>query len=164
MQGSEDEAGVREVVLSGTRALVGVAARSLAAASDEVTLAQFRVLVLLDGAGRLTMGELAASLDVNPSTVTRLCDALVDKRLVRRVPDRDNRRLVCAELAPAGRRLVDHVMDRRRALIDDALGRMTPAAQRRLARSLTEFAAAAGQLSRDAWILGWPVDENDTVA
>lgn len=147
------------MVLTGTRALVGIAARSLAEVTDEVTLAQYRVLVLLHGRGPQTMGDLASSLNVTPSTVTRLCDVLVDKRLIRRRTGRDNRRTVCAELSAHGHRLVDQVMERRRRLIDDALGRMTPEAQRRLARSLAEFAAAAGEVSDRAWTLGWSLEE-----
>jgi DNA-binding MarR family transcriptional regulator len=146
---------VSEAVLSATRALVGIAARSLAEVGDEVSLAQFRVLVLLETLGRQNMGELAASLGVNPSTVTRVCDVLVDKKLIRRMPAKENRRTVQADLTPAGRRLLDQGMDRRRRLIDDALGRMTPQGQRRLARGLVEFAAAAGEASDHAWLLGW---------
>jgi DNA-binding MarR family transcriptional regulator len=165
VQNSEEaqDGEVRETVLSATRALVGLAARSLAAASDDVTLAQFRVLVLLDGHNRLTMGQLAASLDVSPSTVTRMCDVLVERRLIRRVQSRDNRRIVSAELAAAGRRLVDQVMTRRRHLVDDVLVQMTPTARRRLARSLGEFADVAGELSEHAWMLGWPVNGDDTI-
>jgi hypothetical protein len=44
MQALLDEDEVAEVVLDATRALVGVAARSLASISDDVTLAQLRVL------------------------------------------------------------------------------------------------------------------------
>jgi DNA-binding MarR family transcriptional regulator len=109
------------------------------------------------------MGELAASLNVSPSTVTRMCDVLVERRLIRRVQSRDNRRVVCAELAAAGRRLVDQVMTRRRLLVDEVLVRMTPTARRRLARSLGEFAEVAGELSEHAWVLGWPVDGEEPI-
>ena len=120
--------------------MVGIAARSLAEVSDDVSLAQYRVLVLLDGRGPLTMSELAASLGVNPSTVTRVCDVLVDKRLIRRQTAKENRRSVHAELTVAGGRLIAQVMDRRRKLIDDTLGRMSPEAHVDLARGLHEFA------------------------
>lgn len=161
MQGGEEQESVREVVLAATRALVGVAARSLADVSDEVTLAQYRILVLLDGRGPMTMGEFATSLDVNPSTVTRVCDVLVDKKLIRRVDASHDRRGVRAELTARGHRLVDVVMDHRRRLIDDALARLSPDRQRRLARSLAEFATAVGQTSQDAWLLGWALDRDD---
>lgn len=152
---------LREVVLSTTRALVGIAARSLSGVSDDVTLAQYRVLVLLDGHGSLTMGELAANLEVNPSTITRVCDALVHKGFIVRGAAEANRRNVRAELTTAGRRLVDQVMVHRRALIDAVLDRMPVAAQRRVAAAFHDFAVAAGELSDDAWTLGWPIATDD---
>jgi DNA-binding MarR family transcriptional regulator len=148
-----------EAVMLGTRALVGVAARSLAEVSEDVSLAQYRVLVLIDGHGSQTMGELAESLAVNPSTVTRMCDVLVNKKFIRRGPARDNRRTVSAELTARGQKVVDQVMVRRRRLIAEAVDRMEPDAQRRLARSLAEFAEAAGELSDHAWTLGWSIDD-----
>ena len=66
-----------EVVVDATRALVGVAARSLAIINDDVSLAQLRVLVLIDERGPQTMGQIATNLAVSPSTVTRVCDLLV---------------------------------------------------------------------------------------
>lgn len=146
------------MVLAATRAFVGVAARSLHDISDEVSLAQYRVLVLLDGRDSLTMGELAVCLDVNPSTVTRVCDVLVDKKLIRRLATTINRRGVRAQLSARGRRLIDQVMDHRRQLIDDVLAQMPADRRRRVARSLAEFAEAAGEVSQDAWRLGWALD------
>ncbi len=160
MQRSDIKAdGVDEMVLLATRALVGLAARSLAAASDDVSLAQHRVLVLLEGRGSQTMGALAEQLDVNPSTATRVCDRLVEKKLVRRRTDDDDRRSVRVDLTSRGRKLIDQVMNRRRALIADVLHKMTPRAQRNLASALVEFSLAAGELSDRAWRLGWPVTD-----
>ena len=154
----EDAQQVREMVLAATRAFVGVAARSLHDISDEVSLAQYRVLVLLDARGTLTMGELAVCLDVNPSTVTRVCDVLVAKGLIQRAGSTGNRRGVRAELTTRGRRLINKVMDHRRQLIDDALAQIPVERQRRLARSLAEFAKAAGEVSEDAWRFGWALE------
>jgi DNA-binding MarR family transcriptional regulator len=148
---------VGEVVLSATRALVGVAARSLAAVSDDVTIAQHRVLVLLEGRGPQTMRALAEQLDVSPSTATRVCDRLVDKKLVRRRIDDEDRRAVLVDLTPRGRKLIEQVMQRRRTLIADILDHLPLASQRRLGDALLEFANAAGEISDEAWTLGWPV-------
>ena len=162
MQARVEVEAAREIVMTATRALVGLAARSLAEVSDDVSLAQYRVLVLLDGLGPQTMGELAGYLGVNPSTVTRVCDVLVDKRFIRRRSAEGNRRSVRAELTPLGRKRVDQVMNRRRQLIDAALARMTPEAQGRLVRSLAEFAEAAGESSDHAWTLGWSIKDGET--
>ena len=149
------------MVLLATRALVGLAARSLAAVSDDVSLAQHRVLVLLEGRGSQTMRALAEQLDVNPSTATRVCDRLVDKKLVRRHTDDEDRRAVRVDLSPRGRKLIDQVMNRRRALIADVLRKMTPRARQNLASALMQFSLAAGELSDRAWHLGWPVADRD---
>jgi len=66
-----------DTVLAASRALVAVAARSLAAAGDEVTLPQYRALVVLAASGPQGTADLAAALAVNPSTATRMCDRLV---------------------------------------------------------------------------------------
>ena len=143
--------------MDATRALVGIAAQSLAAISDDVTLAQFRVLVLLDDRGPQTMGALARSLDVRPSTATRICDRLVEKHLIGRGTDGRDRRAVRAHLTVEGNRLVDRAMRRRRRELERVLDRMPAEAQRRLARSLAEFARAAEGDYAEAWELGWSV-------
>ena len=103
------------------------------------------------------MRALADQLDVSPSTATRVCDRLVDKKLVRRRIDDDDRRAVRVDLTPRGRKLVELVMVRRRALITDILEHLPPASQRRLADALLEFSSAAGEISDGAWALGWPM-------
>ena len=72
-----------DTVLAASRALVAVAARSLAAPGMG-TLPQYRALVVLAARGPQGTAELAAALAVNPSTATRMCDRLVRKGLVRR--------------------------------------------------------------------------------
>jgi DNA-binding Lrp family transcriptional regulator len=73
---------VTDAVLTASRALVGVAARSLAVVDPEVTLPQYRALVVLASRGPRLVGELAEALVIHPSTATRLCDRLVAKKLV----------------------------------------------------------------------------------
>jgi MarR family len=91
-----------DTVLAASRALVAVAARSLAAAGDEVTLPQYRALVVLAAQGPQGTAELAAALAVNPSTATRMCDRLVRKGLVRRHRLAGDRRAVRIALTAAG--------------------------------------------------------------
>ncbi len=151
-----DSQEVTDVVMDATRAIVGVAARSIHEVSDEVTLAQLRLLVLVDARGDLAMGELADALGVTPSTATRLCDVLEAKGLLRREPMADNRRVVIATLTDDGLALVRRALDRRRALLGAAVARLTPAAQQRLARSLRDLTDALGAVSDHAWALAWP--------
>ena len=62
--------------MTASRVLVAIAARSLAAAG-EVTLPQYRALVVLASRGPQRAVDLAGVLGVNPSSATRLVDRLV---------------------------------------------------------------------------------------
>ena len=70
----------------------------------DVTLPQYRALVVLAARGPQRMGDLAEALGVHPSTATRLCDRLVDRQLVRRAVDRTNRRETTITLVAQGPR------------------------------------------------------------
>jgi DNA-binding MarR family transcriptional regulator len=154
---------VREIVLDATRVLMAIAARSVATVADDVTLPQYRVLVILEAQGVQTMTQLARQLAVTPSTATRSCDRLVDAKLIRRLPRLDDRRVVCVELSAKGRRVVDRVTQRRRAQIEQVLAAMAADAQQRLARSLMEFAVAAGPIADHSWVLGWSSETDGAV-
>lgn len=150
----DDLAATTEALLSASRALVAVAARSLAPV-DDVTLPQFRALVVLTRPTAVTVGDLAEALDVHPSTATRLCDRLERKRLVRRHPgvSADRRETTVSHTA-SGRRVVGRVTDRRRRDLA-AIAAAMPAAERAKAISgLTAFASAAGEL-RAVDPFGW---------
>jgi DNA-binding MarR family transcriptional regulator len=146
---------VTEAVLSASRVLVAVAARSLSELSDDVTLAQYRVLVIVASRGPQLVGALAEQLDVSPSTATRLCDRLVRKGLVGRDHSPSSRREVEVRLTADGRQLVDGVTRRRRGAIADIVQAIPPAHRDALVTALQQFADAAGEVPEQAWSLGW---------
>ncbi len=115
---------VVDAVLRASRVLVSVAVRSLVAVDHDVTLPQYRALVVLASRGPQRPTALAEALAVHPSTITRLCDRLVTKRLVHRGGSPTNRREVSIRLTPKGRRLVDTVTDRRRTEIATIVARI----------------------------------------
>jgi DNA-binding MarR family transcriptional regulator len=123
---------------------VAVAARSLADV-EQVTLPQYRALVVLSRPVPCTPSDLAEALGVHPSSVTRLCDRLVAKRLVRRVAGVSDRRETTLALTAAGRRLLARVTDTRRRDIEQVVARMRPADARRAVVALEAFADAAGE-------------------
>ena len=145
-------------VLRASRALVAVAARSLAAAEDEVTLPQYRVLVLLSNRGAQRALDLADQLGVTQSTVTRMCDRLERKGLINRERPRDNRRVVITAISARGQQLVDAVTRRRRTEIRTILRRMTTDDREALVSVLRSFADAAGEAPEPSWSLGWSTD------
>lgn len=150
-----EPAELTDALLTASRALVAVAARSLARVDDTVTLPQFRALVVLTTNGELSVSQLADSLDVHPSTVTRLCDRLEARRLVRRVIRASNRRETLIVLTSRGRRLVDTVTEHRRAEIAQIVERMPPRARTQAVAALQAFARAAGEPPVSATLPGW---------
>ena len=148
-----------DAVLTASRSMVAVATRSLGAAAEETTIAQYRALVVLASRGPRRIVDLAEALDVAPSTAGRMCDRLVRKGLVRRHRARGDRRAVLVSVTPAGRQVVDEATTRRRALIADILGRLTVPAQWAVAQALREFADAAGELPDSQWPAEMPVKE-----
>ena len=83
-----------DAVLTASRVLVAVAARSLAEHESEVSLPQYRALVVLGSRGAQRPVDLAQALAVDPSTATRMCDRLVRKHLITRRRDVVDRRVV----------------------------------------------------------------------
>jgi DNA-binding MarR family transcriptional regulator len=148
---------ITDAVLYASRVLVAVAARSLAGVADQVTLPQYRALVVLAAKGAQSLRELAEVLGVHTSTATRLCDRLVRKRLVRRRQSREDRRQVVLDLTPSGRDLVVEVTRRRRAEIARIVARIPRTQRQPLVSALTAFGQAAGEAPEQAWSLGWEV-------
>jgi DNA-binding MarR family transcriptional regulator len=152
MQQSPEQ--VVDAVLRASRVLMSVAARSLAAADHDVTLPQYRALVVLASRGPQRPTALAEALAVHPSTITRLCDRLVAKRLVQRAGSSSNRREVSIRLTAAGRRLVDAVTERRRAEIADIVARIPARERGTMIRALHALGEAAGEPADAAWFTG----------
>lgn len=147
-----------DAVLMASRALVAVAARSLAGVEEDVTLPQYRVLIELAVRGPQRVAELAEILGVDRSTATRMCDRLVRKHLVRRRRETADRRAVRITLAPAGSKLIAEVSERRRAEIARIVRRMPHADRAAALRALRAFAEAAGEVPEQDWSLGWRLD------
>ncbi|HEY4376321.1 MAG TPA: MarR family winged helix-turn-helix transcriptional regulator [Acidimicrobiales bacterium] len=138
-----------------SRGLVAIAARSLVDVEDDVTLAQYRAIVVLCRTGTGTMKQLAEELECSPSAATRLCDRLVARGLIERVNPATDRRQVQVAATAAGRRLVRAVTRRRRIAIDRILQEVPQAQQVALVDALTAFAAAVGEAPSQAWAAGW---------
>jgi DNA-binding MarR family transcriptional regulator len=143
-----------DAVLRASRVLVAVAARSLAAVDHDVTLPQYRALVVLASRGPQRPSELADALGVHPSTITRLCDRLVVKRLVRRSASAVSRREVSIVLTAKGRRLVDAVTEQRRAEIALVVAKVPPRERAATVRALHALGEAASEPTDASWFIG----------
>src|SRR4051812_4182090 len=143
--------------------MVALAAHNLATLGADVTLPQYRALVLLAAGGPQRGAALARHLGVAPSTLTRMCDRLVRKSLIHRFHRHGDRRSIWLGLTPQGRDLVGMVMRARRHEIAAIVGSAGLTATARDLTLLHAFVRAAGELPDDEWWTSWetsadPVD------
>ena len=118
---SADELAAFEIA---TRDLVGVALRSVR--ELEVSLPQFRLLLVLHERGTSPSTECALALGVVGSTVTRLADRLDASGHLTRGSDPTNRSVVTLTLTDRGRKLVKQINTRRRKELSNVLDRLDP--------------------------------------
>jgi DNA-binding MarR family transcriptional regulator len=133
-----------------TRALVGLTLQSLRVLDGEVSVPQFRLLLVLSGLGRVPSSRLAIEVGMTAGSVTRLADRLEAAGLLTRGADPRSRSVVTLEVTPAGIDLVARVVERRHVLLAAVLDRMDPAereAVARLARRVTALTGDAAALS-----------------
>ncbi len=102
----------------------------------------------------------ARAVDRLIARASRLCDRLVAKGLVNRADDPVDRRQLTLTLTPAGERVVDTVMRRRRQVIEPMLARMrqrmTGRRRAEMVSVLRDFAAAGGEPSDPGlWAKSW---------
>lgn len=141
----DDVDAVTRAVMTASRLLVAVSARSLAEVEERVTLPQFRMLVVLSTRGATKLVTLADLLQVAPSTAMRMVDRLIAAGLADRHLNPGNRRETQLQLTEEGRRTVADVMTRRRAEIAGIVERLTPGQRAALVEALTAFSEAGGE-------------------
>lgn len=140
-----------DAVMTASRALLAVVARSLAAVDEDVTLPQYRALIVLAQRGARRPVDLAGILAVTPSTATRMCDRLEARGLIGRDRVPDDRREVRVSLTTRGLALVDEVTRRRRAELGTLLAGMPPGDRDAVVRALRTFAESAGEVPEQEW-------------
>jgi DNA-binding MarR family transcriptional regulator len=106
----------------------------------DLTMAQFRALMALRIAGKLTGKDLAARLKVTPATLIPLLDRLEAQGYVRRVPDLVDRRLTWIELTPKAYRMFLRMWAGSQAKMVRAIRQLSPADRSELSRLLNQVA------------------------
>jgi DNA-binding MarR family transcriptional regulator len=134
-----------EETLAASRALVGIIARSLAEVLEDVTLPQYRVLVVLCGEGPLRSGVLAERLGIHQSTLTRTADRLVAQGLIRRDTSQESRREILVDLTDSGRALVVRTLKQRREDLRKILESVPVKDRKKIREGFRAFAEAAGE-------------------
>lgn len=140
---------ITDALLTASRLLVAISARSIAQVDETITIPQFRTLVILSNQGPMNLATLAGLLDVQPSAAGRMVDRLVGAGLIDRQPNPTSRRELLAALTKRGRQVVRQVTAYRRAEIARIVEAMPPPERRGLVRALTAFTVAGGEPAAD---------------
>ena len=140
-----------ELFVTASRALVGIAIRSIEATPFPVTVPQHRVLVLLAAEGAMTVGEIADLAGVNQSNASRLCDRLQKLELIERQRSSDDGRVVRVSLTREGKRTVDTVTAARRREVGQVLEKLSTDDAHHMVSALIAFNEAAGERQDHSW-------------
>jgi DNA-binding MarR family transcriptional regulator len=149
-----DDAELVDAFVRASRALVGVAVRSIAASPVALTPPQYRALVLVASARADTVSTLREHLGINQSNVSRLVERLDRLGLVARRRSSTDARTVVITLTPLGREALDAVSRQRRAEIAEVLAALDEPDREGALRAMRAFDAAA----RESGESTWPVD------
>lgn len=144
-----------EAVLTTSRVFVAIAARSIEELDSEVTLPQFRLLIVLATHGTQSLGRLAEHLAVNSSTATRMSDRLIRKGLMQRRASSLDCREIRVDLTQGGQQLVERAMESRRRELARLLNSISASEQRALVRSLSALNLAMDAVPAASWASGW---------
>jgi DNA-binding MarR family transcriptional regulator len=140
---------ITEALLTASRLLVAISARSIALVDETITIPQFRTLMILANEGPINLATLSGLLAVQPSTTGRMVDRLVNAGLIDRQPHPSSRRELVVALTARGHKVVRQVTVNRRRQISGIVGKMPKGDRRGLVRALMAFTAAGGERALD---------------
>jgi len=109
----------------------------------DLTMAQFRALVVVSRYSGITVGELGGQLSIGQSTASILADHLVCRGLVARVEDPADRRRALLSLTPAGETLLGELRHGNGQILKEWLAELTDIDLEGLARGLGALAHSA---------------------
>jgi DNA-binding MarR family transcriptional regulator len=154
VQGAAKADAVTDAVVTASRLLVALSARSIASADESITLPQFRLLVLLSSRGSMNLSALTEHLGILPSTGTRMIDRLVTAGLVDRQVNPASRREIVIGLTRDGAAIVAKATQRRRREIARIVARMPEHSRQELVTVLEQFNEAGGEPPASADVPG----------
>jgi len=140
---------ITEELLTVSRLMIGLSAQALAEVDENITVQQFRSLMVLYKRGSTNLTTLAYQMGVQPSAAGRMVDRLVAMGLVERSQHPTSRRELLGSLTPRGQQAVTEINDRRRAGLMGILAEIPKSTCEELVRTLSGFNAAAAELAHD---------------
>ncbi|MET0449872.1 MAG: MarR family transcriptional regulator [Aeromicrobium sp.] len=88
---------------------------------DSVEPSQASLLYVLKVRGSMRLGDLAEAMKLDASTVSRHVQQLGDQGYIDREPDPEDGRARIIGISPAGRAVLKHTFDQRRAYLTEAM-------------------------------------------
>jgi len=131
-----------------TRAMAGMLAERFS-----ITVAGWKALSMIGAFGPISSGSVARRSSMDPDKVTRAVDQLVDKGLVARKVDREDRRRVVLTLTARGKRAYGEIDGMRRQVDVQFLSVLSETERRNLFAALDKLELQARRIfnGRDAW-------------
>jgi len=111
--------------------------------SRDLTLGQLRLMLLIDYASGLPLGELAQQMRVSPATITGITDRLVRRGFIERQSHPSDRRIVRVVLTQEGAEAVHDISRTGNRLLARVFRQMGERELRTYITALTAFAEAA---------------------
>jgi MarR family transcriptional regulator, organic hydroperoxide resistance regulator len=87
-------------------------------------IGQLKTLFFISNRGATTTGKLATALKVTPTNVTGIIDRLLEKELITRTGDPDDRRVLVLGTTPKGDELVAELRQKRRERMTEVFNRL----------------------------------------
>jgi len=112
---------------------------------SDMTVAQLRVLLLLQTEGPSRMSSIAGTLGIAVSTATGIIDNMVKKELVTRSADVEDRRVVICGLSPKGQEIINRIWIYGQLQMKKLLNGLTPA-QLEKTKEVADFLLRNAQL------------------
>lgn len=110
---------------------------------DQLSVPQFRTLSYIYKNPGASLSDVATHLGVTLPTMSRIVDKLVERQLVAREGDPENRRRLILHLMPEGKRLFEAAMDHTLKQLAQRLGkRFTPDQLALIGKTIVELGEA----------------------
>ena len=114
----------------------------------DLTMPQLKIILLLFTDGPARMGVLASSLGVSLATATGIVDRLVERNIVVRETDPEDRRAIVCRLSDEGREQVAHLWELRQDHARSLLEEMTPSNLQLVAEAMDAILEATSALEQ----------------
>ena len=115
-----------------------------------LSMPQFNVLMRLYYKGECGVNDISEHLNVSAAAASQLVDALVNKDLLARVENPNDRRAKQISLSPKARALIEKGMETRNAWLDDLNAHLTPEQRAAAIETLNTLIEATKKIDNEA--------------